>query len=72
MNSLTLLQGSQMPALCLLSGALGGIIGSFLGVVVERIPRSSKRRREPEICCFRPLTVLRAPTRSPGGKISLF
>ena len=38
MNSLTLLQGSQMPALCLLSGTLGGIIGSFLGVVVERIP----------------------------------
>lgn len=38
MNPLTLLQGSQMPALCLLSGALGGIIGSFLGVVVERIP----------------------------------
>ncbi len=35
MNSLTLLQGSQMPALCLLSGTLGGIIGSFLGVVVE-------------------------------------
>lgn len=31
MNSLTLLQGSQMPALCLLSGTLGGIIGSFLG-----------------------------------------
>lgn len=45
MNSLTLLQGSQMPALCLLSGTLGGIIGSFLGVVVERIPRSLKRRR---------------------------
>lgn len=38
MNSLTLLQGSQMSALCLLSGTLGGIIGSFLGVVVERIP----------------------------------
>ena len=38
MNPLTLLQGSQMPALCLLSGALGGIIGSFLGVVVELIP----------------------------------
>ena len=38
MNSLTLLQGSQMPALCLLSGTLGGIIGSFLGVVVEHSP----------------------------------
>lgn len=38
MNPLTLLQGSQMPALCLMSGALGSIIGSFLGVVAERIP----------------------------------
>ncbi|MFP5974445.1 prepilin peptidase [Enterobacter mori] len=38
MNPLALLQGSQMPALCLMSGALGSIIGSFLGVVAERIP----------------------------------
>lgn len=38
MNPLTLLQGSQMPTLCLMSGALGSIIGSFLGVVAERIP----------------------------------
>jgi general secretion pathway protein O/leader peptidase (prepilin peptidase)/N-methyltransferase len=38
MNPLTLLQGSQMAALCLMSGALGSIIGSFLGVVADRIP----------------------------------
>ncbi|WP_284047632.1 prepilin peptidase [Enterobacter mori] len=38
MNPLALLQGSQMPALCLMSGALGSIIGSLLGVVAERIP----------------------------------
>jgi len=38
MNPLLLMREGHMPALCLMSGALGGIIGSFLGVVVERIP----------------------------------
>ncbi|WP_336218744.1 A24 family peptidase [Citrobacter amalonaticus] len=38
MNSLMLLQQMNLPVLCAMSGALGAIIGSFLGVVAERIP----------------------------------
>ncbi|HEC5278614.1 TPA: prepilin peptidase [Enterobacter cloacae] len=38
MSPLMLLREGNLPALCLMSGALGGIIGSFLGVVAERIP----------------------------------
>jgi len=38
MNSLMLLQQANLPDLCVMSGALGAILGSFLGVVAERIP----------------------------------
>jgi general secretion pathway protein O/leader peptidase (prepilin peptidase)/N-methyltransferase len=33
-----LLQQASLPGLCVMSGALGAILGSFLGVVAERIP----------------------------------
>ncbi len=72
MNPLTLLQGSQMPALCLMSGALGSIIGSFLGVVAERIPPLVKEEEGRVICCFRPPTVLSVLIASPGGRTFLF
>lgn len=38
MNPLMLLQQASLPGLCVMSGALGAILGSFLGVVAERIP----------------------------------
>lgn len=38
MNALMQLQQTNLPELCVMSGALGAIIGSFLGVVAERIP----------------------------------
>ena len=38
MNPLMLLQQANLPGLCVMSGALGAILGSFLGVVAERIP----------------------------------
>lgn len=38
MNSLMLLQQANLPGLSVMSGALGAILGSFLGVVAERIP----------------------------------
>ena len=38
MNPLMLLQQANLPGLCAMSGALGAIFGSFLGVVTERIP----------------------------------
>ena len=38
MNPLMLLQQANLPGLCAMSGALGAILGSFLGVVAERIP----------------------------------
>ncbi|WP_333850341.1 prepilin peptidase [Leclercia sp.] len=39
MNSLTLLRDSHPALFCLMSALFGAIIGSFLGVVSERIPR---------------------------------
>lgn len=39
MNTLTQLQADALPAFCALSAGLGAIIGSFLGVVAERIPQ---------------------------------
>lgn len=38
MNPLMLIQTQNLPGLCALSAGLGAIIGSFLGVVAERIP----------------------------------
>jgi len=38
MNSLMLLQQTHLSGLCVMSGTLGAILGSFLGVVAERIP----------------------------------
>ena len=38
MTALMLLRESSVPIFCLMSAVLGGIIGSFLGVVAERVP----------------------------------
>lgn len=38
MNPVMLLQQHHLPELCAMSAAFGAIIGSFLGVVAERIP----------------------------------
>ena len=67
MNSLTLLQGSQMPALPAQRHAwrhyrqLSGGGGRTHSPLI-------KEEEGPETCCFRPPTVPHAPTRSPVGK----